>query len=147
MESAVAKEEIFSQSSGVGNTNFKSAEEILGVVENSPVNIMLADTNGTIQYMNPKSLETLTSIEQLLPVKANKVVGGSYDIFHSDQKRIRDIVSNEKNLPHRANIRIGEETLDLLVTGLTDQSGNYVGPMLTWEVITKKLATGDFSTI
>ena len=37
-------------------------------------------------------------------------------------------------------IRLGPESLDLLVTAILDQHGTYVGPMLTWEVVTDQLA-------
>ena len=41
----------------------------------------------------------------------------------------------------RANIKIGPETADLLVTAIYDQNKNYLGPMVTWELITEKLET------
>ena len=36
-------------------------------------------------------------------------------------------------------IEIGGETLDLLVSAIRDGAGNYVGPMLTWSVVTEKV--------
>ncbi len=39
----------------------------------------------------------------------------------------------------RAKIQIGPETADLLVTAIYDQNKNYLGPMVTWELITEKL--------
>ena len=40
-----------------------------------------------------------------------------------------------------AKIGIGPETADLLVTAIYDQNRNYLGPMVTWELITEKLET------
>ena len=37
-------------------------------------------------------------------------------------------------------IRLGPESLNLLVTAILDQHGKYVGPMLTWEVVTEQIA-------
>ncbi|RZI86045.1 MAG: PAS domain-containing protein, partial [Microbacterium sp.] len=56
---------------------------VTSMMENSPTNMMFADRDFVITYMNPASLETLTRLEEHLPVKASDVVGSSLDIFHS----------------------------------------------------------------
>ncbi|QOV92462.1 GAF domain-containing protein [Humisphaera borealis] len=117
------------------------AARILSMVENAPVNMMYADRELKIRFMNPASLKTLKSIEKLLPVKAEQVVGQSIDIFHKRPEHQRNILGDQKNLPHRANIQLGDQTLDLLVSPVLDQNRNYLGTMVTWEVITERLAT------
>ncbi len=109
------------------------------MMENSPTNVILADQDFNIIYMNPASLETLKTLEQYLPVPVDQVVGSNIDIFHKDPEHQRKILSDPKNLPHRANIQIGPETADLLVSPIYDQKGKFLGPMVTWEVITAKL--------
>jgi methyl-accepting chemotaxis protein len=79
-------------------------------------------------------------LEAHLPVKADKIVGSSLDIFHKKPSYQRGILADESQLPRRANIQVGPETLDLLVSAIRDKSGNYIGAMATWEVITDKLA-------
>ena len=69
----------------------------------------------------------------------DEIVGRSVDIFHKQPEHQRRILSDPKNLPHRAQIQVGPETLDLLVSAIYDQDKNYIGPMVTWEVITAKL--------
>jgi len=110
------------------------------MIENAPINVLFCDKDLTIQYMNATSLATLTTLERYLPIKAEKIVGQSIDIFHKNPAHQRRLLADPKNLPHRANIAVGPETLSLLVTAIIDPSGRYVGPMLTWEVITEKLA-------
>src|SRR5690606_10140464 len=90
-------------------------------------------------YMNRASLATLTRLEQYLPVKATEVVGSSVDIFHKNPAHQQAILSDESRLPHRAPIKLGPETLDLLVSPIHDDQGQYIGAMATWEVITDKL--------
>jgi methyl-accepting chemotaxis protein len=109
------------------------------MVENSPINIMRADSDLVIRYQNSASRNTLSKLEHLLPCKASQVVGKSVDIFHKDAAHQRRLLSDPKNLPHHADIRLGEETLSLLVSPLYDHSKNYLGPMVTWEVVTEKL--------
>jgi methyl-accepting chemotaxis protein len=113
--------------------------ETRSMVENVPVNIIFADTDLTIRYMNPVSLKTLKTLEQYLPVKAEDIVGQSIDIFHKNPQHQRRILADPKSFPHRAQIKVGPETLDLLVSATYDGAGNYLGPMVTWEVITEKL--------
>src|SRR5208282_4760489 len=111
------------------------------MLENSPTNILMANPDLEITYVNPASLKTLKTIEHLLPVKADKVMGANIDIFHKDPSYQRKLLANPKNLPHRANIQIGPEVADLLVTAIYDEEGTYLGPMVVWEVITEKLET------
>lgn len=113
---------------------------VTAMVENAPINMMFADRDMIIRYMNPASHTTLRSLERILPVPADKVVGSSLDIFHKDPSYQRGILANQSNLPRRANIQLGEDTLDLTVSAITDGTGEYVGAMATWEVITQKLA-------
>lgn len=107
--------------------------------ENCPINILLADTDLRITYVNPSSARTLKTLEHLLPCKVEEMVGQSIDIFHKDPQHQRSILANTKALPRRANIKLGDETLDLLVSPTYDDNGEYLGPMVTWEVITEKL--------
>ena len=107
--------------------------------DNSPINIMFADTEGVIQYANRASEETLKSIEHLLPCRASEVIGQNIDIFHKNPAYQRGIINNSKNLPRNAHIKVGEETLDLLVSPIIDEDGQYLGPMVTWDIITKRL--------
>ncbi len=111
------------------------------MLENAPVNIMTASLDGEINYLNRKSLDTLQSIENQLPVSVDQIRGGSYDVFHKNPSHQKKLLSNERNLPHRAIISIGNEKLDLLVTALRNKDGEYIGPMVTWEVVTQKLIT------
>ena len=52
---------------------------------------------------------------------------------------IRKIVSDPRNLPHKAMIHVGPEILDLLVSPIYDRNKNYLGPMVAWSVATEKL--------
>ena len=108
--------------------------------ENSPINILLANTDLEIIYVNPASEKTLKSIEHLLPVKASELYGQSIDIFHRDPSHQRRLLSDDKNLPHRAVISVGDEKLDLLVSAIYDDEGTYLGPMVTWEIVTERIA-------
>lgn len=112
---------------------------VSSMMENAPVNVIFADRDLKIQYLNPTSKQTLRKIEQYLPVKADQLLGQSIDIFHKHPEHQRKLLADPNNLPHKAIIQVGPEKLDLLVTAILDTNGTYMGPMLTWEVVTEKL--------
>ncbi|MGB6839473.1 MAG: methyl-accepting chemotaxis protein [Candidatus Sulfotelmatobacter sp.] len=111
------------------------------MMENAPTNFIFADLDMKVQYLNPASSKTLLSLEKYLPVRASEIIGQSIDIFHKDPSHQRRMLANDKNLPHRAKIQLGPETLDLLVSAIYDKDKKYAGAMLTWDIITEKLAT------
>ncbi len=92
-----------------------------------------------IDYANTTAIETLKRIEHLLPCRAEDIVGQTIDVFHKDPGHQRRILSSPGNLPYRTTIAIGDEFLDLNATAILDERGNYVGPMLTWDIVTDKI--------
>lgn len=110
------------------------------MTESSPANIMFAGPDLRIQYMNPASTRTLKGIQDLLPVPVEKMIGQSIDIFHKNPAHQRNLLSDPKNLPRNAQIQVGAETLDLLVSAIYDPDRNFLGSMVTWSVITDRLA-------
>ncbi len=126
----------------IGNMRADVGEmaRVRSMMEQAPINVMFADRQLVVRYANPATIKTLKSIEHLLPIKAEDLVGQSIDIFHKRPEHQRRMLADPKNLPHRANITVGPETLDLLVSPVLDQDRNYLGAMVTWEVVTQKLA-------
>jgi methyl-accepting chemotaxis protein len=115
-------------------------DKLTQMVDNAPVNIMCANRDLVIEYMNKTSLQTLRRLEHLLPVKADQVVGYCIDIFHRNPERQRQLLADPGNLPHRAKFRLGPETISLLITAIYNETGDYVGIMATWEILTAQVA-------
>jgi methyl-accepting chemotaxis protein len=112
---------------------------LTSILECAPTNVLMADRELNIIYVNPAMLATLCKLERHLPVKPENVWGSSIDIFHRNPAHQRKLLSDPRNLPIRTNINIGPEVIDLLITAVFDQNQNYLGPMVTWELITEKL--------
>ncbi|MBT4099618.1 MAG: hypothetical protein HOM68_25385 [Gemmatimonadetes bacterium] len=108
-----------------------------GIVENATINIMVADKDFKITYVNPASLKTLKNIEHVLPVAAEAVVGSSIDIFHKNPPHQRGILSDPRNLPHHTHFPLGDQHIDLTAAAIYDEQGRYVGPMVSWSLITE----------
>ena len=120
----------------VSTTEMAKTESMM---KQMPINIMCADADLVMQYMNPESLKTLKTLEQYLPVRSEDMVGQTIDMFHKNPALQRKILADPKNLPHTAQIQIGPETLNLYISALLDENKNYIGPMVSWTVITDKV--------
>lgn len=124
----------------------KGADEvakITSMMESAPINIMMCDREFTLSYMNPMTIKTLKTIEHLLPMPVDKLLGQKIDIFHKNPSKQRNLLSDPKNLPHKAKIRVGPETLDLLVSPIFDKDKNYLAPMVTWNIVTDRVKMAD----
>ncbi|MDQ8203335.1 PAS domain S-box protein [Pelagicoccus sp. SDUM812003] len=120
-------------------TEINQMARAYAMLEDAPINVMLANRDLEIIYVNPSSLNTLKLIEQYLPVKAEEVKGQSIDVFHKDPEVQRGILKDPRNLPHEARIHIGPEVANLQAYAIYDSKGDYIGPMVTWELITEKV--------
>ncbi|TWT73812.1 Biofilm dispersion protein BdlA [Posidoniimonas polymericola] len=129
--------------SDITATKRESADSarLANMVANMPINVMFADRDLNVRYMNPASLKTLKQVEHLLPIPADKILGSNIDIFHKDPSYQRGVLAKESNLPVHTQITLGEEILDLLVSAITDKAGNYIGAMATWSIVTEQVRT------
>lgn len=115
-------------------------ERLLEMVHNMPTNVMMCDPQTLeLNFVNRTSVETLRGIEHLLPIKVDNLLGTCIDVFHKDPSHQRRLLADPSNLPHRAKISLGEETLDLRVSAILDARGHYVGPMVTWTIATEEI--------
>ena len=115
------------------------ASRVTSMMENAPINIMCTDLDLKLRYMNPASVKTLRTLQQYLVVPVDQMIGQTIDIFHKHPEHQRRMLADPKNLPHRAKINVGPEVLDLLVSAIYDNAGVYIGPMVSWSVVTEQL--------
>lgn len=115
--------------------------QLLRMIDDMPVAVMTVDPSTfKINYVNDTSKRTLGRIEGLLPIKAGELLGTSIDVFHRHPEHQRKLLADPFNLPHRARIKLGPEVLDLQVTAVNAADGSYIGPMLTWSIVTQQVA-------
>lgn len=109
------------------------------MTENNPVGVVYADTDLVIRYMNSAVKSLLRRVESHLPVKVDDMIGRSIDIFHRNPEHQRRALSDPRNFPIEAKIQLGSEWIALFVSGTYDESKNYLGPTVTWTLITDKV--------
>jgi methyl-accepting chemotaxis protein len=108
--------------------------------DNSPANVIFAGDDLRIRYVNPAANSTLKTLQAHLPVSADRIYGQSADFFHKDLADSRGMLNSAQNLPRASQVRFGPETLDLQVSPIYDKDKNYLGAMITFTIITEKLA-------
>lgn len=115
------------------------------MIEQMPIGVSVADPANEfrVTYANGHAQELIRSVQDHLAVKVDTMVGQSLDIFHQDPGRIRGLLADPANLPHKARIVMGEETLELNVSALRDAQGQYVGAMLAWQRVTEQARLAD----
>ncbi|OJA92125.1 histidine kinase [Burkholderia ubonensis] len=112
---------------------------LMQMIDDMPVAVMTADPETfRINYLNATSLNLLRSIEHLLPIRADDALGAPIDVFHPHPQHQRRLLADPANLPHRTRVRLGPEVLDLQVSAVRDAEGHYIGPMLSWSIVTRQ---------
>jgi methyl-accepting chemotaxis protein len=110
------------------------------MVEDMPTALMTVDVKNDlkINFVNKASYSLMRKVEQFLPISADKMLGQSIDIFHKNPSHQRNLLANPNNLPHNAQIKVGPEDISLQISSIKNKTGDYVGAMLTWSVITQR---------
>lgn len=119
-------------------------DKLLRMIDGMPIAVMLCDpVEFRITYMNPTSLELLRRIAPYIQIRPEDALGSSIDVFHKNPHHQRTMLSDPRNLPHRTRIKLGPETLSLHVTAIYAANGAYLGPMLSWSIVTDSIRLAD----
>jgi methyl-accepting chemotaxis protein len=113
---------------------------INSMMDQAPVNVIFTDPNLIVQYMNPASHKTWRKLESHLSVKADDLIGQSVDVLHEQLESQRRNLADQSKLPLQLEITVGDDTLDLLASAVLDSNRKFLGTMVTWSVITERLA-------
>jgi methyl-accepting chemotaxis protein len=112
-------------------------------------NVMVADASLTIVYMNRAVIEFLkeaeSDIQKDLPrFSVATLIGSNIDVFHKKPEYQRRILEN-LNATHRAMIRVGGRSFDLVATPLKDKGGQRAGIAVEWSDATIRLQNLEFA--
>ncbi|WP_431769399.1 aerotaxis transducer Aer2 [Vibrio sinus] len=116
---------------------------LASAVEGMTTNLMMADKDGVIQYLNPALSNLLKSrerdLQKALPgFDASNLIGQNIDSFHKNPSHQRGIINNPDRLPFSSDIAVGGLEFNLTCIAMHDASGEYIGPALQWEDITEQ---------
>ena len=112
-------------------------------VDSANTNIMIADAERNVVYMNDAVLQMLRDAESeirkdLPSFSADSVLGGSIDRFHKKPAHQMNMLSALKGT-HRAQITLGLNTFGLIANPIFSESGERLGTVVEWKDLTKEL--------
>jgi len=112
-------------------------------------NVMIADSDGNIIYMNKSVTAMLQEAEndirkELPQFRASEILGGSFDRFHKNVAHQRNLLASLKST-HNTSINIGGRVFGLIANPIFDNGNNRIGTVVEWkdrtlEVAAEKLA-------
>ena len=111
-------------------------------------NVMVADVDLKITYMNRAVTALLAEAEadirkDLPNFSVARLLGGSIDAFHKEPAHQRQMLGKLTSV-HRASIKLGGRSFDLVVTPLKGRNGERAGFAVEWFDATLRLQNLDF---
>ena len=130
-----------------GFSNAKTVAKTLAL-DALQANVMVADANLNITYMNPAVVDLLKEAEADLKKELPKfsvasLIGSNIDVFHKNPSHQRNMLAALKNR-HSATITVGNRVFDLLVTPLK-QGAKTVGFVVEWADAKARLLNVDYA--
>ena len=121
------------------------AARLQGGVDGSSTASMQVDSDLKITYANQATLALVEknkdTFQKAFPsVNFSNLIGVCVDIFHKDPSYQRRLLSDPNNLPHQADIEVGDLSFALNISVVRDLGGNHVGSTLEWQDITEQKA-------
>ena len=113
---------------------------IRSALDRCQTNVMVADDNYDIVYLNDTLADMLANAEadirkELPQFQANNCLGKSIDGFHKNpehQRRMLDTLSGT----HKAEIEVGGRIFALVVSPVRDEEQNRIGTVVEWQDLT-----------
>ncbi|MBR7800732.1 methyl-accepting chemotaxis protein [Undibacterium fentianense] len=113
-------------------------------LDNVGTNVMIADNDRNIIYLNKSVVEMLRNAENdvrkdLPNFSVAKLLGSSIDQFHKNPSHQRNLLSTFTTI-HKAQISVGGRSFTLSAAPVIDDHGQRLGSVVEWADITEQLA-------
>lgn len=113
-------------------------------LDNATTNVMVADKDFNIVYMNDILIKMMreaeSELKKALPnFNANKLIGANIDIFHKNPAHQRSMLQHITQTIS-TNITVGSFNFNLIVNPVSDDQGERMGTVVEWKDITQELA-------
>ncbi|WP_448205878.1 nitrate- and nitrite sensing domain-containing protein [Azospirillum sp. sgz302134] len=124
-----------------------AAMRIKTALDNVSANTLMADTEGRIIYANRAVMEMFrraeSDIRQQIPhFSPDRLLGSSIDLWHGNPATQREMLARLA-APHRARIKVGARTFNLIATPVIDEQGEKHGTVIEWHDATAELRIQD----
>ncbi|WP_444718842.1 methyl-accepting chemotaxis protein [Paucibacter hankyongi] len=107
-------------------------------------NVMIADPDGNIIYMNRSVTQMMqgneAELKTVLPnFDARRLIGANVDGFHKNPSHQRNLLGSLKG-EYKSQIKVARLTFDLIANPITDTQGVRLGTVVEWNDVTATLA-------
>jgi methyl-accepting chemotaxis protein len=118
------------------------AQAIKSTLEAASINMMMADNDGIIRYMNPSTEklmhEAADNFRKLLPhFNPNNIIGQNFDIFHRNPAHQRNLLSTLTST-YAVTLPLGELFIKLSASPIYREDGSRLGSVLEWLNVTEE---------
>ena len=126
------------------STGGNDTEMLLKALDVCNTNVMVADMDFNIRYMNDSVQKMMgnaeSDLQEALPnFSAQNLVGKNIDTFHKDPSHQRGMI-NTLNSTYNTRIVVGNRTFGLIANPINSDSGDRLGTVVEWEDMTEELA-------
>ncbi|HSI46227.1 MAG TPA: methyl-accepting chemotaxis protein [Methylophilus sp.] len=116
-------------------------------LDSASTNMMMADNDGIIRYMNASTERLMQSSEsnfrKVLPnFEASKIIGQNFDIFHKNPAHQRNLLAGLTK-EHVIEMPLGDMFVRLKAMPISDKAGVRSGTSLEWVDITQERRVSD----
>ena len=122
----------------------EDSQRIQVALDNCQTNVMLADENYNIIYMNNTMVEMMRNAEsdlrtELPQLHVDTLIGTNIDTFHKDPSHQRGMLDNLK-AAYETRLPLAGRTFDLIASPVVSKDGRRLGTVVEWADVTEKLA-------
>jgi methyl-accepting chemotaxis protein len=109
---------------------------IQAALDNTSTNVMIADNDRNIIYMNKSVAEMLANAEgdvrKVLPnFNASQLLGSNMDQFHKNPSHQKNLLAGFTST-HRAQIQVGKRFFRLIANPIINEQGQRLGSVVEW---------------
>ncbi|GLQ06960.1 methyl-accepting chemotaxis protein [Sneathiella chinensis] len=121
-----------------------SSQRLISALDTCNTNVMVADVDYNIVYVNGTMLEMLKHNETMLQAdlpqfRAEKIVGANIDSFHKNPAHQRSMLDT-LHTSRDTDLEIGGRNFKLIVSPIFGDTGDRLGTVVEWEDVTEHLA-------
>jgi methyl-accepting chemotaxis protein len=104
------------------------------MVTNTSVQLVQADAELEVVYLNPATEQAL----KLHPDIGVEGIGVTLSELFGQQSEDFEFMKDPASLPQAIQVHSGSEELELHVSAIEGRHGEFLGPMVTWSIVTEK---------
>ncbi|WP_374633871.1 methyl-accepting chemotaxis protein [Ferrovibrio sp.] len=123
--------------------NFRHAAVLTAALSNSSANIIIADGQRKIVFVNDAFRRLFASLgaglQQRYPgFDTDKLIGRSIDDFHKDARMQADLI-DRLAAPHKASLQLAGHDFRLTAAPVVSREGERLGTVLEWQDVTAQI--------